>query len=864
MIFFLISFTSSAEILDELHLNIQTTDSEGNILAGTYNFVFNITTDSNCLNVIYSDSETLTTDSRGIISYYLQNTNLNYDQQYYLCYYRNGSLINSTKISRTPYSFRSKYVNSSGIEIDSSLNFGTYNLSAFYFLGSGRYLTDINTSAINLSQINYWELNGGNLFFTSGNVGIGTNSPQRLLHVAGDILSNGTINATGDICIEGGNCLSGVLTSETDPLWTSNYSNYLSLFSWNKTYADSLYYSINNPYGYYNSTTLPVGSYDDAWINDTFYNKTQSDDRYLQSYTEIDPLWASNFTAYNESWSSTYNLTYHQYNSSGLIKDWNSTGLIINWSDSFLDTDKLDGYDSSFFMPLNNSVFGQFDFNGGWTSNGLSIIGGAIYAQTGYFYTLNSISVNNLQINGSLVPEIGYHNQFDLGNSSLRWRDLYLGRNAYVGNNLGVSGSINSTGDICIEGGNCLSGVLTSETDSLAYNGSLYLTSNPFGYYNSTTLPVGNYEDAWINDTFYNKTQSDDRYLQSYTETDPFWSGNFSLYNSSWSSTYNSTYHQYNSSGLIKDWNSTGLIANWSIDTSSFLTSESDPLAYNGTLAFNSSLANYYPLVNPYGFYNSSTIPTYLSGAGTSMRIPLWNGTSSLNNSEIYQGASGNIGIGGAPSHKLDVIAGSVNIPDGYSYMQGGIPILRTSNSYTNTFGGAAAGNESSFEQTAFGYYSGSSNKASWQSAFGISSGRYNLGDYQSAFGYGAGLSNEGDNQVAFGYYSGAYNLGSKTISIGDEALYSNSGNNVIALGYQAGYGNTASNVFILHQANVNSIPLIYGQFDNARVGINHNKPSKTLHVNGTFEVTSTSTLSGNVTVDNCIIFSSGGSICSA
>jgi len=71
----------------------------------------------------------LTTDNRGIISYYLPNVSLDYDQQYYLCYYRDGALKDSSKIARTPYSFRAQNITLSGVEIDQNLDMGAYNIT---------------------------------------------------------------------------------------------------------------------------------------------------------------------------------------------------------------------------------------------------------------------------------------------------------------------------------------------------------------------------------------------------------------------------------------------------------------------------------------------------------------------------------------------------------------------------------------------------------------------------------------------------------------------------------------------------------------------------------------------------------------
>jgi hypothetical protein len=123
---------------------------------------------------------------------------------------------------------------------------------------------------------------------------------------------------------------------------------------------------------------------------------------------------------------------------------------------------------------------------------------------------------------------------------------------------------------------------LYSETDPNYF-------SNTLGYYNSTTLP-------------------------SQAETDPLWSSNYSAYNSSWSSTFNQTYHNYNSTGLIKDWNATGFIINWSSllsgGNSSFNQSLTDSLySAKSEPLWTSNQSLYYLKSNPFNFYNSTTLP---------------------------------------------------------------------------------------------------------------------------------------------------------------------------------------------------------------------------------------------------------------
>lgn len=138
------TFASAATTEDQLHLNIQVTNSSGSILTGTYNFTFNITTASDCTGIVYTNSTEKTTDDRGVISHYLKNTDLAFDQQYWLCYYRNGTLESNSQIARTPYTFDAKNVSASGVKDDSNLNLATHNITAdFGFLNiSWDYITD--------------------------------------------------------------------------------------------------------------------------------------------------------------------------------------------------------------------------------------------------------------------------------------------------------------------------------------------------------------------------------------------------------------------------------------------------------------------------------------------------------------------------------------------------------------------------------------------------------------------------------------------------------------------------------------------------------------------------------------------------
>jgi len=169
------------------------------------------------------------------------------------------------------------------------------------------------------------------------------------------------------------------------------------------------------------------------------------------------------------------------------------------------NSDFLRNYSSSYFFPINTSVTGNFTFNGGWEAGGITIQGGKIFADTGYFYNISRLNVSTLNINSSLLPTAGFDNTFDLGNATWRWRDLWLGRNANVSGNVTASyfhGLINYSDIQNVPAtalGNPFNQVLNTTSNVTHYNLNL---SNRLNL-NPITIPVGNANQG---DIFYNSS----------------------------------------------------------------------------------------------------------------------------------------------------------------------------------------------------------------------------------------------------------------------------------------------------------------------------------------------------------------------
>lgn len=187
--------------------------------------------------------------------------------------------------------------------------------------------------------------------------------------------------------------------------------------------------------------------------------------------SEVDPYWNLNYSAFNQSWSNTYNQT-----TNDSIKNYISSNNLQ-------------------LMPFNKSVYGNFSFNGGWTNNGMSIIGGAIYAQVGYFYNLSYLSVSYLSINGSILPAMGFDNQFDIGNPSLRWKNLYLGGNI----NAPIA---NITGTLYVNDVNITERIASNNESLKNYVEWVNSTNTKSqSYPKNVNLTSGTYDGSFINGT---------------------------------------------------------------------------------------------------------------------------------------------------------------------------------------------------------------------------------------------------------------------------------------------------------------------------------------------------------------------------
>src|SRR3989339_335565 len=236
--------------------------------------------------------------------------------------------------------------------------------------------------------------------------------------------------------------------------------------SWNESYANTQYADISvvdtqknasGNYVYNDSTTI---YFNETKLNNTIDLRAGGDNSsWNESYADTqyssisEPLWSANFTAYNSSWSSTFNSTYDGYNSTELIKDWNSTGyiknwnntgLIINWSTSLTNDNTSWNESYANTRYLLQSEEGNLDVNSSVYSNSSTWWSGLYSYLSGWF--VNNAGV--LEFN-----ETKLNNTIDLraGGDNSSWNESYA-NTKYLQNGTSVRFTdVNSTGNITTE-----------------------------------------------------------------------------------------------------------------------------------------------------------------------------------------------------------------------------------------------------------------------------------------------------------------------------------------------------------------------------------------------------------------------------
>ncbi len=144
-----------------------------------------------------------------------------------------------------------------------------------------------------------------------------------------------------------------------------------------------------------------------------------------------------------------------------------------------------------------------------------------------------------------------------------------------------------------------------------------------------------------------------------------------------------------------------------------------------------------------------------------------------------------------------------------------------------NAFFGFEAGKNANANRNAFfGFQSGFNSTGGGNSFFGSGAGNQNTtGAGNAFFGDSAGLNNtSGSSNTFLGNSAGLNSQGDGNIFIGVLSGNNFNGNNNVAIGTLAGppsgQGNASNRLFINNQQSTN--PLIYGEFDNDLITINH------------------------------------------
>ena len=300
---------------------------------------------------------------------------------------------------------------------------------------------------------------------------------------------------------------SSIPTNNNQLLNGNNYWNN-TFATFNKTYADSLYYELSNPYSYYNSSTIPSYMPSAYATNNTFYPYSSNPANYLTSFTELDPKAYNGTLAFNSSLSNYL-----------LKTEWNATNTsyylasnpsnYIDWSKAVNGTLAL-----ASSIPTNNNQL--LNGNGYYNSSNFVITDYYLKSNPYGYYNSTSFDINNYYLKSN--P----YSYYNVTTAPTYLNDTFRGSNyttflSHITWANAVNGTLALASSIPTNNNQLANGNGYYNSSSFSIN-DYYLKSNPYGYYNSTTIPA-------------------------YLTAETLWNANYSTFltHIPWSTAYNGT-----------------------------------------------------------------------------------------------------------------------------------------------------------------------------------------------------------------------------------------------------------------------------------------------------------------------------------
>ncbi len=333
-------------------------------------------------------------------------------------------------------------------------------------------------------------------------------------------------------------------------------------------------------------------------------------------------------------------------------------------------------------------------------------------------------------------------------------------------------------------------------------NGNIALYSNTTGHNNTAS----GYSSLYSNTTGYNNTASGRSALYSNT------TGNYNTANGNSALYYNTTGYNNTASG--------------SFALSSNTTGDDNTASGYGALRYNEANSRS-TAIGYHAMYNADNRTTGRDTYNTAIGYDALRGSetpadntggynTALGDQTMYSNTTGNFNTAVGQDALYSNTTGSLNTASGRSALSSNT----TGDDNTASGSSALRSNTTGNDNTASGSLAlrsnttGNDNTASGYMALYSNT----TGSANTVYGFGANYFNQGgSNNVTIGYQAG----------FGTTA-HNKSGN--VFIGYKAGFEETLDNKLYIENSDATT-PLIYGEFDNDRIGINENAPSANFHI---------------------------------